>query len=234
MKRTGEKAGLVGGNNPVQVLASKNKILCIVNEAGREGEAVHAELLDQIHILKGSPKEMRLEALKLSMTKNAKPILLTNSYPTKDVLEFQVGAAIDAGSLLIDGIGDGLFLKAPALDAELVKHTSFAILQATRARISRTEYISCPSCGRTQFDIESALSKVKEATGHLKGLKIAVMGCIVNGPGEMADADYGYVGVGKGKINLYKGREVIKRNVPETEAIEALIELIRSSGDWTD
>jgi (E)-4-hydroxy-3-methylbut-2-enyl-diphosphate synthase len=116
----------------------------------------------------------------------------------------------------------------------LLHQTAFAILQATRTRITRTEFISCPSCGRTLFDIEATLSKVKAATSHLKGLKIAVMGCIVNGPGEMADADYGYVGAGKGQVTLYKSREVMKKGIPESEAIGELISLIKTSGDWAD
>ena len=233
-RRTGMTAGCFGGNNPVQVLVSHENELNLVDETGTVGETISKENLVHIHILRGSPREMRLEAIKLLMTRSAKPIILKNAYLTKDTLEFQVNAAIDAGSLLIDSIGDGLSLEAPELNKEWESRTAFGILQATRTRITRMEFISCPSCGRTQFDIESALKKVKQATSHLKGLKIAVMGCIVNGPGEMADADYGYVGAGRGRITLYKGREVMKRNLPEMEAIEALIGLIRSSGDWCD
>ena len=107
-------------------------------------------------------------------------------------------------------------------------------MQATRTRISQTEYISCPSCGRTLFDLEETTAKIRLATGHLKGLKIGIMGCIVNGPGEMADADYGYVGTGVGKITLYKEKEVVRKNVPEIEGVEALIDLIKKEGDWID
>ncbi len=110
--------------------------------------------------------------------------------------------------------------------------TAFGILQATRTRISRTEYISCPSCGRTLFDLQETTAKIRAVTDHLKGIKIGIMGCIVNGPGEMADADYGYVGTGPGKITLYKEKEVVERNIPEAGAVDALIELIRSHGDW--
>ena len=110
----------------------------------------------------------------------------------------------------------------------------FGILQATRTRISKTEYISCPGCGRTLFDLQSTIARVKAATSHLKGLKIGIMGCIVNGPGEMADADYGYVGAGRGKISLYKKKECIEKNIPEEEAVERLVQLIKESGDWTD
>ena len=135
---------------------------------------------------------------------------------------------------MIDGLGDAIWPNDPNLDAETINRTAFGILQATRSRITRTEFISCPSCGRTHFDIESTLNLVKAATGHLKGIKIAVMGCIVNGPGEMADADYGYVGAGKGLITLYKGKEVVKRSIPENEAIPALLDLIWQSGDWKE
>ena len=110
----------------------------------------------------------------------------------------------------------------------------FGILQATRTRISKTEYISCPSCGRTLFDLEETTAKIRSATSHLKGLKIGVMGCIVNGPGEMADADFGYVGTGPGKITLYRERNVVRKNVPEAEAIEALVDLIKSEGYWVE
>ena len=111
---------------------------------------------------------------------------------------------------------------------------SFGILQATRTRISKTEYISCPSCGRTLFDLQETTEKIRSATSHLKGLKIGIMGCIVNGPGEMADADYGYVGTGPGKITLYKEQEVVEKNIPEKEAVKALINLIKSHGDWVE
>ena len=108
----------------------------------------------------------------------------------------------------------------------------FGILQATRTRISKTEYISCPSCGRTLYDLQTTIARIKKATSHLKGLKIGIMGCIVNGPGEMADADYGYVGAGKNRISLYKG--CVLKNIPEEEAVERLVQLIKESGDWTD
>jgi (E)-4-hydroxy-3-methylbut-2-enyl-diphosphate synthase len=149
-------------------------------------------------------------------------------------LKFQVNSAIDFGSLLIEGIGQAIWPVAPEIPQALVSRTAFCILQATRARITRTEFISCPSCGRTLFDIEHALERVKKATSHLKGLKIAVMGCIVNGPGEMADADYGYVGSAPGKVTLYKGKEVFFKDIPENEAVKRLLELIRQSGDWKE
>ena len=108
----------------------------------------------------------------------------------------------------------------------------FGILQATRVRISKTEFISCPGCGRTLYNLQTTIAKVKKATSHLKGLKIGIMGCIVNGPGEMADADYGYVGAGVGRISLYKGKVCVQKNIPENEAVERLVELIKENGDW--
>jgi (E)-4-hydroxy-3-methylbut-2-enyl-diphosphate synthase len=139
----------------------------------------------------------------------------------------------ETGSLFIDGFGDGIWLNGPQPMINL-NTTSFGILQATRTRISKTEYISCPSCGRTLFDLQETTAKIRKVTSHLKGIKIGIMGCIVNGPGEMADADYGYVGSGPGKINLYKEKEVVKRNIPENEAVTALIDLIKEHNDWVE
>ena len=152
---------------------------------------------------------------------------------SKNIL--QIESSIDIGSLLLDGMGDGIFIVAKNnCSKREVNQLGFDILQATRTRISKTEYISCPSCGRTLFDLEQTTAKIRTATGHLKGLKIGVMGCIVNGPGEMADADYGYVGTGPGKISLYKQKEVVKKNIPTDEAINELISLIKEHGDWID
>jgi (E)-4-hydroxy-3-methylbut-2-enyl-diphosphate synthase len=149
--------------------------------------------------------------------------------------DFQIVAAAALGGTFIDGFGNGLWLTNGHPIPEAVIHsTAFGILQACRARITRNDYISCPSCGRTNFDLIATTARIKEATAHLKGLKIGIMGCIVNGPGEMADADYGYVGAGKGKITLYKGREVVKRGIPEAHAVDELIALIREGGDWKE
>ncbi|KAF0199843.1 MAG: (E)-4-hydroxy-3-methylbut-2-enyl-diphosphate synthase [Bacteroidetes bacterium] len=142
--------------------------------------------------------------------------------------------SLNPGNLLLDGIGDGLCLNADAVEIDQVIRIGFGLLQATRMRMTKTEFIACPSCGRTLFNIQEALQKVKARTGHLKGLKIGVMGCIVNGPGEMADADYGYVGAGNGKVTLYKSKEAVKRGIPEDEAVEALVELIKEGGDWKE
>jgi (E)-4-hydroxy-3-methylbut-2-enyl-diphosphate synthase len=161
------------------------------------------------------------------------PIVIRRDYNVSAKDEFQLFTATDLGSLLIDGLGDGIWLKADK-PINLITQTCFGILQATRTRISKTEYISCPSCGRTLFDLQEITGKIRSKTSHLKGVKIAVMGCIVNGPGEMADADYGYVGTGVGQISLYKGYEVVKRNIPSNKAVDALIDLIKENGDWVE
>ena len=160
-------------------------------------------------------------------------VILSYQYDTAELESFQLFAGADAGALLIDGFGDGIWLNA-ALGAQYINSTAFGILQATRTRISKTEYISCPSCGRTLFDLQETTAKIRQRTAHLKGLKIGIMGCIVNGPGEMADADYGYVGTGPGKINLYKEKTIVKRNIEEQQAVEALVDLIKEYGDWQE
>jgi (E)-4-hydroxy-3-methylbut-2-enyl-diphosphate synthase len=163
------------------------------------------------------------------------PVVIKRGYQLKDLETFQLYSATDMGALLVDGLGDGIWLEGgDAIQKREVISTAFGILQASRTRISKTEYISCPSCGRTLFDLQETTAKIRKVTSHLKGVKIGIMGCIVNGPGEMADADYGYVGTGAGKITLYKEKEVVKRNVPESEAVNELIELIKKHGDWVE
>ena len=177
--------------------------------------------------------EMRRFFIELMHLKIDVPVILSISNSLPDDETFQLYSSTDCGTLLVDGMGDGIFLRAEN-PLQIIVSTSFGILQATRTRISKTEYISCPSCGRTQFDLQETTAKIRAKTDHLKGLKIGIMGCIVNGPGEMADADYGYVGIGKGKINLYKKRDVVKKNIPEENALEELIGLIKENGDWVD
>ena len=165
------------------------------------------------------------------------PVILHRNYGAAAAERIQLQASTEMGGMLLDGFGDGLCLSADVgVDGGLqfLNRTAFGILQATRTRISRTEYISCPSCGRTLFDLQETTARIRAVTDHLKGVKIGIMGCIVNGPGEMADADYGYVGTGPGKITLYKEKEVVQRNIPEDEAVDALIELIREHGDWVE
>ncbi len=163
------------------------------------------------------------------------PVILKRIYDVADNEDFQIKAACDIGPLLIDGYVDGIMISNTAeKNCMNIVNTSFAILQASRTRMTKTEYISCPSCGRTLFEIQKVTEKIKNRTGHLKGLKIAVMGCIVNGPGEMADADYGYVGAGAGKVSLYKGKEVIKKNIASENALDDLVQLIKDEGDWKE
>jgi (E)-4-hydroxy-3-methylbut-2-enyl-diphosphate synthase len=163
------------------------------------------------------------------------PVIIRRNYANLDEQDFQMHTATDIGGLLIDGMGDGVWVSQQNCVSPVVcNSTVFGTLQASRTRISKTEYISCPSCGRTLFDLQETTAKIRNRTDHLKGVKIGIMGCIVNGPGEMADADYGYVGVGPDKISLYKGKEVVKKNVPAEEAVDELIALIREHGDWVE
>ncbi|MFI3327797.1 MAG: (E)-4-hydroxy-3-methylbut-2-enyl-diphosphate synthase [Rikenellaceae bacterium] len=155
-------------------------------------------------------------------------------YEGKNSEEVAIIAAAELGGLCLDGLADDIKIDAPNIDPAMVEKIELCILQAARVRQTQTEYIACPSCGRTLFDIEKTLEVIKERTSHLKHLKIGVMGCIVNGPGEMADADYGYVGAARGKITLYKKREVVEKNIPQEEALERLIEVIKINGDWRD
>jgi (E)-4-hydroxy-3-methylbut-2-enyl-diphosphate synthase len=161
------------------------------------------------------------------------PIVIQSKYDSI-LEEAMLHTSTDIGSLLIDGFGDGIMISAENLSAKRLNDICFGILQAARVRISKTEYISCPSCGRTLFDLQETTAKIRKQTDHLKGIKIAIMGCIVNGPGEMADADYGYVGSGPGKITLYKGKELVKKGVNTEFAVNELINLIKENGDWTE
>ncbi|MBR4848187.1 MAG: (E)-4-hydroxy-3-methylbut-2-enyl-diphosphate synthase [Bacteroidaceae bacterium] len=156
------------------------------------------------------------------------PVVIRRAYNEDSVETLRLKAAADLGVLLIDGLVDGLWLENSTGTATELNSIAFGILQATRARISKTEYIACPGCGRTMYDLQGTLARIKAATAHLKGLKIGVMGCIVNGPGEMADADYGYVGAARGKVSLYRKKECVEKNIPEEEAIEKLLQLIEN------
>jgi (E)-4-hydroxy-3-methylbut-2-enyl-diphosphate synthase len=178
--------------------------------------------------------------LELNEKKIQSPAIIICDSKRENIDESLIHYAIETGALLIDGFGNGIFLQDHYSDEnkipeyKLLNSIAFGILQASRTRTSKTEFISCPSCGRTLFDLQETTAKVRAVTHHLKGLKIAIMGCIVNGPGEMADADFGYVGSGPGKITLYKGKEVIKRNVPEEIAVEELINLLKENNAWVE
>jgi (E)-4-hydroxy-3-methylbut-2-enyl-diphosphate synthase len=169
----------------------------------------------------------------LEATNDATPTIIKLVSTTKNITDFQLYTGSKSGINFIDGFGDGIYLEGN-VPKQSINATAFGILQATRSRISKTEYISCPSCGRTLFDLEITTAKIKQQTSHLKGIKIGIMGCIVNGPGEMADADYGYVGTGIGKITLYKERNVVRKNIAEENAVSELIELIKEHGDWVE
>jgi (E)-4-hydroxy-3-methylbut-2-enyl-diphosphate synthase len=182
-------------------------------------------------------RRMFFELMKL----NSKiPVIIQRNYKYLSEEKFQLYSSTDFGGLFLDGFGDGIGIDCRLLpiaigtNCQLINSTAFGILQATRTRISKTEYISCPSCGRTLFDLQETTAKIRSRTSHLKGVKIGIMGCIVNGPGEMADADYGYVGTGVGKITLYKGKEVVKRNISSEIAVDELIHLIKENGDWVE
>ena len=184
--------------------------------------------------------EMRRLFFELLDNQLTNPVVIVRKYQLLPQSDFQLFSATDCGGLLIDGFGDGILLKLPDLDkkskllniSKSYNSTAFGILQAARTRMSKTEYISCPSCGRTLFDLQETTALIRKRTEHLKGVKIGIMGCIVNGPGEMADADYGYVGVGKDKIALYRGQEVIKKSVHSDNAVDELIDLIKEDGIW--
>lgn len=198
-------------------------------------EAIPAETAVLTAESANAPGELKARLHAMMAAGDDRPAILRLSYGPETTLDdVTIAASADLGAVLLAGFGDGIWIDAPHLPQHKVHSLALAILQAARLRISRTEYIACPSCGRTLFDLPSALAKVREATSHLAGLKIAVMGCIVNGPGEMADADYGYVGAGPGNVSLYKGKECKVKNIPADQALPLLVQLIKDNGDWTD
>ncbi len=209
-------------NPDFEKLLNKNNVAFIVQTENKNGAVEQRRLFFEL------------------VKRNVKnPVLISRHFEDLSKEEFILKASADFGLLLIEGFGDGLIATTSNINgvqkkAALVTETLFGILQATRTRITKTEFIACPSCGRTMFDLMEVTEQVKERMSHLKGFKIAVMGCIVNGPGEMADADYGYIGQGKGKVVLYRGKEIIERNVPSELAVEKLIEIIKKDGNWQE
>ena len=186
-----------------------------------EGDNIPGSLLQQLHELEASGNQL--------------PVIARAHYNDTDSEWLQVKAGADLGAVMLSGLCDGIWIDAPQYpDQDEVVRIAFGILQACRVRMSKTEFISCPSCGRTLFDLQTTVHRVQQATAHLTHLKIGVMGCIVNGPGEMADADYGYVGAARGKISLYKGKQCIEMNIPEADAIDRLVALIKQHGDWRE
>ena len=209
--------GIAELGNHIQVLSDSNVVLLL---STKNEHAMPA--LRQAFILM---KQMKLDV----------PVVIHRTYDGLTKEQFQLYASTDLGALLLDGFGDGVMISsATSISPQKINSLAFGILQAARTRISKTEYISCPSCGRTLFDLQETTAKIRTRTDHLKGLKIGIMGCIVNGPGEMADADYGYVGSGPGKITLYKGREVVRKSINTDLAVDALIDLIKEHGDWIE
>ena len=196
---------------------------------------VHDEITEQFRVVESVSNNptAELRAAILNMD-DREPVVVKRRYDDAEAESVALKAAADLGVLFLDGLADGIWIDAPQLDEKMVRDIELMILQAARVRFSHTEYIACPSCGRTLYDIEKTLADIKSRTSHLKNLKIGIMGCIVNGPGEMADADYGYVGAAAGRITLYKGREIVERNIPQEEAIDHLIALIKANGDWQD
>ena len=193
----------------------------------------HSEITDEYIVIEATSANPTAEWRAAILNEGLQPVVIRRHYEGS-AEEIALHAAADMGQLLLDGLADGVWIDAPHISEEELHKIELIILQASRARFSQTEYIACPSCGRTLYNIEQALADIKARTSHLKGLKIGVMGCIVNGPGEMADADYGYVGAGAGRISLYKGKECVERNIPQEEALEHLIELIKANGDWKE
>ncbi len=211
----------IGGDNPVVIVA--NKQLDTLLKPDYTAEEISA-LKENIEIIEDLSKLNTLLS-------TDKPIIVKKQFEIDDLETLQIHSAAFFGPLLIDGLIDGIWLTnhSDKITAEQVNNIAFEILQSSRCRISKTEYTSCPSCGRTKFDLPKVVRQVKEATQGFVGLKIAVMGCIVNGPGEMADADFGYIGAGMGKVSLYKGQECVMKNIPEEEAIDKLLELINNN-----
>lgn len=224
-RRATKACGIVGGDNrPVAVgvdlTPEEAAALPGVSVITAEGPNASGKALAQLHALAAAQPD--------------RPAIPRLSYPDADYNAVAIKAAIDFGRILLQGFTDGIWLDAPALSADERRRISLSILQAARCRMSKTEYIACPGCGRTLFDLRGTLADVKKATAHLPSLKIGVMGCIVNGPGEMADADYGYVGASAGHISLYKGKQCVEKNIPQSEAIDRLIALIKANGDWSE
>lgn len=195
--------------------------------------------INQKVIVLSSAHPRAIQALKMALVTMSEtgiklPVILKKESVEVSTDTFIVEAAAELGPLFQEGYGNGIWLHNPFIDSQILVSASFGILQAAHARISRTEYISCPSCGRTQYNIQEAVKIIRSRTAHLKGLTIGIMGCIVNGPGEMAGADYGYVGSGKGVVTLFKRTEAVKKNIPEQDAVEELIKLIKTNGDWKE
>ncbi len=243
----------VGGKAPVAVIAdpgdhsepypdiitpeiNKNPVFEQITTATEPAQFAHYNT-PKVLILEGADHPMvfiKSWLIRYYRAGGTLPVIFRKTYQEKSHANYLVSASGEVGLLLVDRLIQGIWLDNPHFPAESNCNFSFQVLQAARNRITSTEYIACPSCGRTLFDIQSALAEVRSKTNHLKGLKIAVMGCIVNGPGEMADADYGYIGAGRGMVSIFKGKNAVSKNVPEKRAVAQLIEVMREHGDWID
>ncbi|MCM1518948.1 MAG: (E)-4-hydroxy-3-methylbut-2-enyl-diphosphate synthase [Pseudoflavonifractor sp.] len=232
-RRQSASIGIVGGDNqPVVVIdgaADRYEDGCVPDFENGEIPA-GVTIVETDHINVTGALQARLHAM--MREGDNRPAIVRVDYGDTPADEVMIKAAADLGTLMMNGFRDGIWIRSRNLSPREIARLSFGILQAARLRITRTEYISCPSCGRTLFDLQSVVRDIKAATVHLRGLKIGVMGCIVNGPGEMADADYGYVGAAAGKVSLYKGKTCVEKNIPASEAIGKLIDLIKAGGDW--
>lgn len=245
----------IGGNNPTRVAVAEEIDPMVfdpdrtpeVSISGKELAVIDCASMPDTQSLKNGDSPLILtsrgidpvgeikRAMHTLMAAGIKrPVIISMNYDGLDDDKVALRAAADMGALLLSGFGEAIMIEADRLSSRRRADLAYGILQAARRRFTKTEYISCPGCGRTLFDLQSTLHEIKEATSHLKGLKIGVMGCIVNGPGEMADADYGYVGAAAGHVSLYKGKECVEKNIPSNEALPRLIKLLKDEGVWTD
>ena len=230
--RFAENASQIDSDNTYALKVNANELTDQMLDFLRSHQKSVIVILSSVH--KNPVGEMRAFFHKLVSNDIKVPVIIRLKYTDTDPESVQLKASADAGAFFLGGFGDGIWIDAPAIAANTILSLSFGILQASRLRVTKTEYISCPSCGRTLFDLQTTIARIKEKTSHLKGLKIGIMGCIVNGPGEMADADYGYVGAGRGMVSLYKKKECIEKNIPAGEAVDRLIDLIKENGDWKE
>ena len=217
----------------------KDDKLNFVRILAEELATEHLSSLQNVVLVLATEAENAMQTIRHAFTKLLAadlkfPVIIERTFNGLGLEDFQLYSSTDFGGLFIDGFGDGVWINSKETPLAIINSTSFGILQATRTRISKTEYISCPSCGRTLFDLQETTQAIRARTSHLKGIKIGIMGCIVNGPGEMADADYGYVGAGVDRITLYRGQEVVKKNVNTANAIDELIGIIRADGNWIE
>jgi (E)-4-hydroxy-3-methylbut-2-enyl-diphosphate synthase len=218
----------VGGGNPVAVLEPPEETF-----SGRTPDLACLARLETPVPWYNAVRAYRALVAQLDGTGDRRPVHLALDIPDGDDLEVLLRSSSALGSLLCDGIGDSVGLSAP-MSATDRERLLFGVLQGAGVRVTKTEFVACPSCGRTLFDLQETTQRIQARTGHLKGVKIAVMGCVVNGPGEMADADFGYVGGSPGRVNLYVGKEMVEKGVPEAEADERLLALVRAHGAWVD